>query len=428
MHSRLLTAIQRFERTRKLTPERRDIFYKWLHYGGIKVGPNVGVGGQDQSEMDKDQVATALSRVQIPDDLREALASTAGDEPKYVIDFLGCMQSFLSRSAPVLFGFDTRDNVELITTTLERFLDYLMQRDVCPEFNVAIHQTRDFCRQATNVMWSCVEAQRWLPGQFNMACSTLFGSLGQNFDGTSVWGGDTQDGSAVFVGLTFKEADAIVRYAVAGAADQDVYEKFSELSLAGDDEEGLKVVKVFEGQGFEIVDLQNPTAECKDFYKSNCVTYRPLGKVFAKAWKDPEAPPEDLTEDERTAAEAEEPSSETYVFFVEEIVQQQLRPGQKVLATVRQLNCGIWFFDDFTKIYPEFDLFLVNELMEDYKEPRYLPNAYVPGAPGWQVRESRGEEAGNFHNALEDQQDSAEVNGADTGEDKIGGEDGEDAY
>jgi len=380
--------------------------------------------------MDKDQVATALSRVQIPDELRESLESTAGDHPKYAVDFLGCTQSFMSRSAPVLFGFDTRENIDLVTTTVERFLDYLMQHNVCPEFNNDILDSRNFCREASGEMWACAEAQRWLPGQFNMACSTLFGSLGQNFDGTSVWGGDTQDGSAVFVGLTQDEADAIIRYAVAGAADNDVYDKFSKLSLAEDDEEGLEVVNVVDGHGFEILELQEPTTACKDFYKENCVTYRPLGRVLAKPWQDPEAPPEDLTEEEKKAAQSEQPSSDIYVFFVEEIVSQHLKVGQKILATVRQLNCGIWFFDDFTKIYPHFDLFLLNELMEDYKEPRWVPNAYVPGAPGWNVDNSEIKEEGeeHFQNAVEDQQDGAGGDRAENDEEKAGGEDGEEAY
>jgi len=369
--------------------------------------------------MDKDQVATALSRVQVPDELREALESTANDDAKYAIDFPGCMKSFLSRSAPVLFGFDIRDKVELVTTTTERFLDYLMQHDVCPEFNDEVLETRNLCREATDEMWSCAEAQRWLPGQFNMACSTLYGSLGQNFDGTSVWGGDTQDGSAVFVGLTDEEADTIMRYAVAGAADQDVYERYFQLSLAEDDEEGLKVVKVIEGQGFEIIDMQDPTADCKDFYKTNCVAYRPLGRVLARAWKDPEAPPEDLTEEEKKAAEPEQPASEVYVFFVEAIILQHLSVGQKLLATVRQLNCGIWFFDEFTRIYPEFDLFLLNELMEDYKEPRYLPDAYVPGAPGLKVVQRGGIRAENCDDDIRGQNHGADGIVQDVGKEQV---------
>ncbi|KAK5938487.1 hypothetical protein PMZ80_009458 [Knufia obscura] len=426
---RLLTAIQRFERTRRLVSEQRDVFYKWLHYGGIKVGPNIGVGGQDQAEMDKDQVATALSRVQIPDELREALESTDTDKPKYAVDFLGCTQSFMARSAPVLFAFDTRDDVQFVTRTVERFLDYLLQHDVCPEFSEKILEARKFCREATDQMWACAEAQRWMPGQFNMACSTKYGSLGDNFDGTSVWGGDTYDGTAVFVGLTFEEADAIMRYAVAGAADQDVYDKFTQLNLADEDEEGIKVVKVIEGQGFEIDRLEYPTADCIGFYTDSGVDYRPQGKVFAKAWQDPNAPPEDLTEEERKAARSEQPSSEVYVFFVEEIVLQHLAKGQKILATVRQLNCGIWFFDDFTKIYPEFDLFLLNELVEDYKEPRYLPDAYVPGAPGWtEIKNDDEEVIGYRDNGESKHSDGGDMVGEVVGEEKVGGEDDEEAY
>ena len=113
---------------------------------------------------------------------------------------------------------------------------------------------------------------------------------------------------------------------------------------------------------------------------------------------------------------------------MEEIVLQHLAKGQKILATVRKLNCDIWFFDEFTKIYPDFDLFLLNELMEDYKEPRYLPGAYVPGAPGWNEMVNGAEEVIDFRHAVEEQRNDAGGNGEVTGDEKVGGEDGEEAY
>lgn len=380
--SRLLTAMQRFERTRKLTPERRDIYYKWLAFGGIKIASNIGTGGQNQEDMDKDQIASALSQIRVPDEVREALESTDSDQPKYAIDFMGCARAFLSRSAPNVFAFDKKENVTIVTTTMERFLDFLMQHDVCPEYKNKILAVRNFLREADDELWSVAEAQRWLPGDFNIACSTAFdGSYARNYDSQAPWEGDTQDGSAIFVGLEHEEAVRIIGFGMAAAASEEVYEKYFELSQGLKEDDALEVVRVIESQGFEIIAIENPTADCKDMYKNNSTTYRPVGRIHARHWENPEGAPEDLTEEEKGLPKEE--SLEIYVFFVEEIILQHLSPGQRILATVRQLNCGLWFFDDFSRIYPNFDLYLLNELMEDYKEPRYLPDAYVPGGPGW---------------------------------------------
>lgn len=383
MFSRLLTGIQRFERTRKLTPERRDILYKWLHFGCIIIGPGGG-GTAEKSEMDKDEAIAAASRVSIPDEIRRDLETVGSSSPKYAIDFLGCVRAFLSRPAAGLFGFETKERVKIITSTIERFMDYLMQHDVCPEYHTDILQTRNFCREATEQLWATAEAQRWLPGEFNIACSTLFdGNYAHDYDGETYWG-EQRPGEAVFVGLTPEKATQIVGFGIVGTASNEVYRKYAQLTEEGGGE-ALEVIEVIQGQGFEIIKVDYPTAECKELYTSNSVEYRPLGKITAKSWQDPESPPEDLTADERKAAGSA--SSRTYVFFVEEIILQHLEVGQKIVATIRRLNCDIWFFDQFTRLYPSFELYILNELTDGYKKPRMLP-----GALAWEGMADGGDE------------------------------------
>lgn len=382
--SRLTTAIQSFEFTRKLTNERRDVFYKWLHYGSIIVGTNIGTGAQNTEEMDKEQINESKSQVAIPKALRDDLETAGGENAKYAVDFLGCMKGFLSRRAPSVYAFDTKESVSMVTTTLERFMDYLMQHDVCPEFKQDILQTRNFCREASHELWSCSEALKWLPGDFNIACSTLFGgSYSKNYDGETFWGDESKQEN-IFVGLKPQEAAEIFGFAIAGAASEQVYERYRELTDNASNFEALEVVKIVKDQGFEIVDLYNPTADCKDMYKLHSNTYRPVGKVIAKSWVNPLSPPEDLTpEEQKQAEEQQEHKQERYEFFIEEIVMRNLSVGQKIMATIQKVNCGVWFFDEFTQILPDFDTFLMNELMEDYKEPRWLPGSYAPGVPGW---------------------------------------------
>lgn len=373
---RVLTAVERFEQTRKLNPERRDAFYKWLHYGGIKIGTNPFSSGHDEENMDKAEIAAIKSKVRIPDAVREALESADIDDPTYVVDFLGCTRGFLSYRVSAIYYFSKREDVELITTTIERFMDYLMQLDVCPEHKDQVLATRNFCRGATDELWHTRQAQQWLPGDFNVACSTLFGgNYGKMYDGKTYWG-EIQPGESAFVGFTPEQATQIVGYAIAGAADDKVYTKYAE-SMEDGNGADLDTVKIIRDEGFEIMDIQSPTTECKDMYKRNTDEFRPVGRVIARSWKIPFSPPDDLTEEEKAAIHASKP--EVYIFFLEEIVQQYLSVGQKVIATIRQLNCGAWFFDEFSNVYPNYELWTANDLVEDYKAPRMIPGAYVMG-------------------------------------------------
>lgn len=335
--------------------------------------------------MDKDQVNQSKSQVAIPKALREDLETAGTENAKYAVDFLGCMKGFLSRRVPTIYALDTRESVNLITTTLERFMDYLLQHEVCPEYKQDILETRNFCREASLEIWSCTEAHRWLPGDFNIACSTLFGgSYSRHYDGESSWADDEKQ-EIKFVGQKPQEAAEIFGFAIAGAASEEIYESYRELTDNASNFEALEVVQVIKNQGFEIVDLFNPTADCKDMYKENSDTYRPVGRVIAQSWVDPLSPPEDLTPEEQKQAGTQkgQKKHERYEFFVEEIILRNLSVGQKIIATVQRLNCGVWFFDEFTQILPDFETFLMNELMEDYKEPRWLSGSYAPGVPGW---------------------------------------------
>ncbi|KIW81854.1 hypothetical protein Z517_04880 [Fonsecaea pedrosoi CBS 271.37] len=377
---RITTAIARFEMTRKLTPQRRDVLYKYLIYGSLTISPNVGQGGQDTEGMDKTQIAHATTQVRISDDLRDLGTETS----LYEVDFLGCLRGFLSRRAKNIFGLDTRDEVKMVCTTLERFLDYLLQRDVCPEYKEDVLAARALCRRAEPELWDMAEATRRLPGEFNVACSTLFGgSYARDYDGETWWGNpDTEE--AVFVGLKPDEAQQIVRFGVAGAADEEVYTAF----LAGVQDNVptmMDIVHTQEHTGFAVTRIEPPTSECKAIYTTHSKLFRPVGRVYAKPWKNPDALPEDLTPSERagsstTTTTGSEPESQDaqpteYVFFIESILQSYIRVGTKIEATVRILGCGIMFFDDVLNVYPTFDEFLVNEMMVGWKSPKPLKGA-----------------------------------------------------
>lgn len=370
---RILTAIARFERTRKLTNDRRDILFKYLAFGGVETGPNQFQGGRDTEGMDKTQIAHTLTQASINQNKRDLGTETS----LYEVDFQGVMKGFLSRRAQDIFGFETREQVSAVTTTLERFMDYLLQHDVCPEYREDVLAARNLCREAQSELWDVAEATRRFPGDFNIACSTLFGgSYAQGYDGDVSWRPESEQ--PTFVGMRPEEARQVIHFGVAGAASEDVYQRYLH-AIHGDGV--LEVVSVQEYVGFEITSIVPPTAECKQLYTTASQHFRPVGRVHAKPWTNPDMPSEDLTEEEKQALSL--PSSRSsrddeteYVFVVESILQSYLRVGMKVEATIRTLNCGITFFDQVLNVFPTFDEYLVNEMMLGWKEPRPVKGAF----------------------------------------------------
>ena len=437
--NRILAAIQRFERTRKLSPERRDIFYKYLAYGGVDVSPNMfqSVADLDQSSMDKDELAMALSKVSIGSEEYDLNSPTA----LFTVDFLGCMQGFLSRHARPLFGLETHDQVVLVTTTLERFMDYLLQHDVCPEYKTEVRETRDLCRTANGELWACSEAYRWLPGDFNIACSTLFGGIySENYDGEASWNDDPNE-EATFVGMAPEQAMQIVKFGIAGAASEAVYQKYLNMVNSTDDDHNFEVVSRKQNAGFTIIKVFQPTKDCIKLYKMQSSEFRPVGRIVAKTWVNPDAPPEDLPPIERSTIESRaelkaQDSSKTgdtrkpkleeikddatkeYVFFIELPLISQLRVGMHLEATIHELNCGIWWFDDFRVVYPSFDTYLTNDLMVGWKEPRWMK-----GSVEYEKEREREEEEERIGRERAGEKESfnhpATANGVAAGEDAL---------
>lgn len=358
----------------------RDIFYKYLAYGGLDVTPNMFQGMSERSAeaeaMDKNTLVRAMAQTSLSNDFRDI----GKESSQWVVDFQGVMKGFLSRRVPFFYGLDTEAEVKTITTLLGNFMNYLLHHDVCPEYREDIWAAREICMKATHELWASHQAQKWLPGDFNIACSTLFdGAYGKRYDGITSW----TDDEGGFIGQTDDEARQIVKFAVACAGSEEQYQLWYEKAMADE----LKVTKVRREIGLEITEIIMPDDETRDFYKQRTKDFRPVGKIRTKGWKNPAAPPEDLTPAEQallkevsstvnvgvTSNSQYRPAEEDeYEFFVEEAALQYLFDGMKLEATVRTLNCGIYFLDEVFNVYLSFDTFLPNDRLYGYKKPRYL--------------------------------------------------------
>ena len=361
-----------------MSPEMLNIFYKYLKYGGVTISPNPFQGRlskDDLEVLDRDQIVEAMAQTSISADKDDIGTSTSA----WAVDFEGVMKGYLSRRAPYYFGFEVRNQVDTVTRVLSNFMNYLLHHDVCPEYATDILAARNVCNTASAELWACAEAQRWLPGDFNIACSTLFeGNYAKMYDGVTSWMPE-ESGQKEFVGMTKEIARDVARFAIAGAASEEVYQAWCKLAM----EDAFEVTDVRNAVGFEIIAIDPVNQETKEFYKQHSTDYRPVGKIRAKPWTNPDGPPEDLTTEEREALKAQTENGEPgirnadstdaaniYEFFIEEVVMQHLFVGMKIEATVRKLNCGIWFFDEILRAFCSFDTYLCNELMVGWKEPR----------------------------------------------------------
>jgi Argonaute siRNA chaperone (ARC) complex subunit Arb1 len=360
-----------------MTPAHRDIFYKYLAYGGLDVGPNQfqGMTERDAEALDKDTLTRAMGQTSISMDFRDI----GRESSNWVVDFEGVMKGFLSRRVPFFYALDIEAEVKITTNLLSNFMNYLIHHDVCPEYRKDILAARDWCNTASSELWSIRQAQKWLPGDFNIACSTLFnGAYSKMYEDRMEW----NDSESGFVGQTDEQARQIVKFAVACAGSEEQYQMWYEKAM----KDAIKVTKVRKEIGLEITEIIPPDDETRDFYKQKTKDFRPVGKIHTKGWQNPSAPPEDLTPEEqaeRSKESAEDKHSspihqmreaieDEYEFFIEEAVLQHLFVGMKLEVTVRTLNCGIYFFDEVFNVYVSFDTFLPNDRLYGYKKPRYL--------------------------------------------------------
>ena len=385
--NRVLTAVQRFERTRRLSPERRHVFYDYLAYGGIDVGPNMfqgaaGLSTEQKENMDKTELAAAMSQLSIDNDKHDLTS----DDRIYDVDFEGCMKSFLSRRAVRIRGFETREAVENVTTTLERFMDYLLQHEVCPEYKIEILSTRDLCREAALDLWHCAEANRWLPGNFNVACSTLLdGEASRNFDGSTSWAPE-DTGRADFIGFTPDLASQIIKFGIAGAAPEEVYQKYVSIINDTTQTQSIQVTSAHSNTGLEITQIEPASKACVQMYRKQSHNLRPVGHIKAIPWTNPEQAPEDTSPNTSPntspslAPLKPATTAPQYTIILEAPILSLLHIGTKLICTIHHLNIGISYIDAIETCFPSWhDYAEGNELMMGYKKGRWVEGS-VPYA------------------------------------------------
>ncbi|KZF23181.1 hypothetical protein L228DRAFT_245915 [Xylona heveae TC161] len=351
---RIETCIQRYKAKRNFDSERKNIFDKYMTLGGINATPKMFTGGLD-SEFLEDRDAADIAAMTSASHVDPDKGSIGKDGSIWEVDFEGVAKGFLSSFVPGYFDLDTEKQIKACTAIIRNFLNYVLHHNVCPEYEDQIYAARRLCDLAEKELFMTRMATKLLPGRFNMANSTLYGGYFCGmYTGDKSWSDPSDDPA----GMSDKEAKQTV---MAGLA---AYGTDEQIQVAA---KGTPTVIKTEDVGFEIDEILYADTETKEFYGKQLKGGLPvLGKIRVKGWRNPSNPEEDMSDDEESGPQRQDPK---YEFWVEEDVLKYCFEGMKIEATVRELDCGIKYFDTVTSVLCSFYTFLPNELMQGWKEP-----------------------------------------------------------
>jgi hypothetical protein len=264
----------------------------------------------------------------------------------------------------------------LASAVIRNFLNYVLQHNVCPEYIEDVMAARRVCDWAEKDLMAIKNFRTKLPGDFNIAASTVCGGYYQSaFISTQAWqsNNDPQDDHvAAYVGFSDARARRIFNAAIAFKGTDDLFRKA--------EKGGIYIVKSGT-KAYEIVEIERATiefvsevAKIKD-HADVAGRIKPLGLLKVKAWKGPRLDPEDMSDDEEQENTIEESPVES--FWLEDDILRLMHAGLKLELVVHELNIGVKFFDQILGLYCSFHTYLENEKLSGWKEPGklYFSNA-----------------------------------------------------
>ncbi|KAL8703026.1 MAG: hypothetical protein Q9201_003802 [Fulgogasparrea decipioides] len=265
-----------------------------------------------------------------------------------------------------LTGVDGEKNIRFKTNVVRNFLNYLLHHDVCPEYRDQIYAARNICDLADKELPMTMRAQSFFPGDFQTACSQIFGgSCSGKFAQNPGWATELETDFAMHPDL----ARQTFKIGLVTQTSDELSKTYMEQSNALN----IQTTKVYD-VALEITELLPASNEVKKFYEKHKAAkgLKSLGRLKAKTWRPPHAMPQDLTEEELAEADSEK-STGTYEFLLEDYVLENCFLGMKFEATVRELSFGLKFFDAFTGVYCSFYEISPNELVSNWKQPEDEP-------------------------------------------------------
>ncbi|KAL8854321.1 MAG: hypothetical protein Q9221_000807 [Calogaya cf. arnoldii] len=362
---RIEVAIQRYCARRNMDSVRKDVFDKYLSLGGISSGSKQFSGGLDATAMsDMSAADIALMKATHFVDIDKH-----GGEDVYEVDFESCAKAFFSSRVPLYYDLSSVNSVKDVqakTNVVRNFLSYLLHHDVAPEYKSQIVAARGICDLTDKELPKTMKAQSYFPGDFQTACSEIFGGI---YQGKYAKNPDWAPEAESYAGISPEVAHRTFKIGLAAQASDEVTKRYKEQN-ASHDLETLKVYTVC----LEVTELLPSDDGVKRFYEKLPAAkgLSPLGRLKAKSWDSPFKLCKDLTAEERLAKPKPSPIH-NFEFLVEDYVLDTCFIGMKFETTVHDLSFGLKFFDNISGVFCSFYQMIPNERLLGWRVPEDEP-------------------------------------------------------
>jgi hypothetical protein len=327
-------------------------------------------------KMTADEIALAKSNFAVADMVLDGLSDDKEDgqsKTRWTVDFLLLTKAFLSSPFLIKFPWTDASIVHAACNVIQNFHNYLLYHDVCPEYAAQILAARDFCKNLAEPELLHLSAiDRALPGNFNIACSTLF-------DGR--WAGLSRLANDPFardystapaeewagpddsIGLSESDAFAIFATAIMAYGSEAQVTQLEQRHASK-----TKFVKIHTVDvGLEVLGVELPSSEKhpdahavytdpRILAKTSAI--QPLGKLLCRIWIPPHrrAP-----SSPQVPAKFRDPLS----FLVESSTLKLITPGMKMEVTLCSLDLRILWLDSVQFVYPSFFEWCGNEKVRE---------------------------------------------------------------
>lgn len=262
---------------------------------------------------------------------------------------------------------NTEEDVKSKTTVIRNFLNYLLHHDVCPEYADQIRAAQCVCDLADIELPMAMRSRFRLPGDYNAACSELFGGTLQGlYAANSEWASEKgKEEEPAEVGISLPKARRIFQVALVVHGDNDVTQRFVEQDTA----DGVQIVCEYDAD-LEITAIEPANEIFRAFYQKlpAAKDLDPVGILRARSWIQGYPIPRDLTHEEALLAQNSEKTVEQYEFWVNDWVLDKCFIGMRFRTTIRELSIGLKFFDSIYGVWCSFFTLLPNEAMIGWRQ------------------------------------------------------------
>ncbi|EON61075.1 hypothetical protein W97_00286 [Coniosporium apollinis CBS 100218] len=350
---RIQIAIQRYKQKRKFHQEYLNAFNSLMKFGGVEAGQKQFTGRMDAEYLeDKDAADIALMLA------THFVNGDKDDETMWAVDFTGVVKGYFSSYQQPLEWSDQR--LAIHAKVIRNFYNYILHHNVCPEYYGDVMEARNICDQALQEIPRVRQALEQCPGDFNRACSRLFGGRehelsGQNYSIDSWYMPGSEPLSEPHARIVFTVGLSAYKqeHQLPGTTGKTLVNH-------------LSCVRTQRDVGLEVIGVELASEEVLSLYQQfnssaaagRKLQLKPLGKLDCRSWQQPDFAEPDLP----PSIMNQKHESKLYEFYLEDEILKHCFPGMKIVADVRTLSNGTRYLDSVRDMFCSFYTLLENEL------------------------------------------------------------------